>query len=81
MISPVRAKPPSPAPAEAGPHPAREGGESDRHAGPGDGDQPTIQIDYIDESIEESFPASDPPATAPTTSLGAPGHHAGGGRG
>ena len=39
--------------------------------------KPKVQIDYMDETIEESMPASDPPASTPTTGIGPPAHRAG----
>jgi hypothetical protein len=40
-----------------------------------------IQIDYIDEALEESMPASDSPAWTPTTAIGPPTHASDKGRG
>jgi hypothetical protein len=45
--------------------PAKAGHEPDRH---GDRPDPDSQEELLDEAIEESFPASDPPAsTQPAT--------------
>jgi hypothetical protein len=33
-----------------------------------------MQINYIDEALEESIPASDPPSSTPTTGVGPPSH-------
>ena len=46
----------------------------------GDEGRTDIQIDYIDEALEESMPASDPPSWTPTTGVGQPGGHPGKGR-
>ncbi len=35
-------------------------------------DRTKIQINYIDEALEESMPASDPPSATPTTGVGPP---------
>jgi hypothetical protein len=34
-----------------------------------------LPFDYIDEAIEESMIASDPPALTPETAIGPPGRH------
>jgi hypothetical protein len=39
-----------------------------------------VQIDYIDEAIEESFSASDPPAWMPATAIAGPDQDASDGR-
>jgi hypothetical protein len=36
-----------------------------------------MQFDYIDEALEESIPASDPPASTPEARLGPPVMHGG----
>jgi hypothetical protein len=34
-----------------------------------------IEFDFIDEALEETMPASDPPALAPETTIGPPDRH------
>ena len=45
-----------------------------------DPDRTRMQIDYIDEALEESIPASDPPSMTPTTRIGPPSAHGDKGR-
>lgn len=60
-------------------HPAADerpgGGQDQGQTGEADRDgQSGTSFDYIDEAIEESMVASDPPALTPVTGIGAPDH-------
>jgi len=60
-------------------HPAADerpgGGPDQGQTGEADRDgQSGTSFDYIDEAIEESMVASDPPALTPVTGIGAPDH-------
>ena len=71
MISQDRPNPAAPSPAAAEPLTAEFGGcDPDRCVGTGR--QAEAQFDYIDEAIEETMIASDPPAFTPGTGVGPP---------
>ena len=76
MRTPERSKPPTASHAAGGRDRSPDGGDAIQ---PDEG-QADVQIDYIDEAIEESFPASDPPAWMPATAPGGPGQDASDGR-
>ncbi len=79
MNSPDRAKSPT------SPGPVNDPNATDEYnTCPTDADadegKTKMQIDYIEEALEESIPASDPPASTPTTGIGPPVRHGGKGR-
>jgi hypothetical protein len=66
MISQEQANPAAEQP-ECAPEPGRA-------ETPGSGGACGLPFDYIDEELEETMIASDPPALAPQTAIGPPGH-------
>jgi len=74
MISKQPASNPTPDVQQGGPQDRGEscGPDHDRRCG--------TSYDYMDEAIEESMDASDPPALAPQTTIGPPSRGAGDGR-
>ena len=76
MRTQERAEPPTASHAGDGRDRSPDGGDAIQ---PDEG-QADVQIDYIDEAIEESFPASDPPAWMPATAIAGPDQDASDGR-
>jgi hypothetical protein len=70
MISQDRPSPAPPSPAAAEPLPASPVDET--RTGASGQDVQEAQFDYIDEAIEETMIASDPPAFTPETGIGPP---------
>jgi len=73
MPNQERVQDPSPSPTVGGPDRSHHGGSPGHPVSPEEGDPPNMGIDFIDEALEESFPASDPSASTPTASIGSPG--------
>jgi hypothetical protein len=76
MRSPERAKAPTPSQSADGRDQPKTGDYSPLPEEGQDEGRTSMQIDYIEEAIEESFPASDPPAATPASAIGAPSHAA-----
>jgi len=72
MSSQEQAKSPNAQGAGTGDLPSPAAIDSDRGGDPGDEGICIVEVDYIEEELEESFPASDPPSSTPTTSIGPP---------
>ena len=74
MISQDRPNLAAPSPAAAEPLTASPEDET-RTGAPGQDVQTEARFDYIDEAIEETMIASDPPAFTPGTGVGPPRRH------
>jgi len=72
MSSQDQAKPPNAPGAGTGDRPSPGPGDADQQREPDDSGTCIVQVDYIEEELEESFPASDPPSSTPETSIGPP---------